>query len=165
MNSNTNKSNSLVWLWLSLLIILVDQVTKYWISHQLMVGEAQPVNSFFSLVLFHNQGSAFNFLSSAGKMAVGIFSLIAVIVSLSIVIWLGKLPAGNKWQACALSFILGGALGNLIDRMIHGYVIDFLFFHYQQYGWPAFNVADSAITTGALMLIIGLFYYRSKRKI
>lgn len=158
------KKNSLGWLCLSALIIILDQTAKYWISQKFMLGEIKPVTDFFSLVLFHNQGAAFSFLNSAGKFAVWIFAVIAAIVSLLIIIWLAKLPAGNKWQACALSLILGGALGNLVDRIAHGYVIDFLFFHYKQFSWPAFNVADSAITIGAFILVVGLFIYRKKGK-
>lgn len=160
---SAQKNKNLAWLWLSVVVIILDQVSKYWIVHKFLLNEAQPVTSFFSLVLFHNEGAAFSFLSSAGSTAVWIFSILAVVIGLLIIVWLTKLPSGKPWQACGLSLILGGALGNLIDRVAHGYVIDFLLFHYKTWAWPAFNIGDSAITVGAFILILSLLFGKKRK--
>ena len=110
----------------------------------------------------HNYGAAFSFLSNANTTwQVIVLSAIALIVAIVILIWLARLPKNKNLTACALSLILGGALGNVYDRMIHGYVVDFLDFHINNYHWPAFNIADSAICIGAVILI--LISFKSKK--
>lgn len=148
------------WLWLSIVVIIIDQISKYFISNHLSFGEIIPITSFFSLTLLHNQGAAFNFLSQTGSIALWLFAIIALVASVFILFWLYKTPLQKKWQSFALALILGGAIGNLIDRFTHGYVIDFLLFHLQQWSWPAFNVADSAVTVGAIMLAIELLFFK-----
>lgn len=149
--------NNLRWIWLSAIVIVLDQVIKLLVTKHLSYGQPIEILPFFNLILAHNTGAAFSFLSSAGGWQKYLFATIAIIVSIVIVIWMSKLHRTNNWTACALSLVLGGALGNLIDRVVHGYVIDFIQLHYHQYYWPDFNVADSAITVGAIMLIVALF--------
>ncbi|MDD2915599.1 MAG: signal peptidase II [Gallionella sp.] len=149
------------WLWLSALVIVLDQLSKAWVSSHFVYGESLYVLGVFNLVLAHNTGAAFSFLNDAGGMQRWLFSGIAVIASVWIVTLLRKHSAETLF-ALALSLILGGALGNLIDRVAYGYVIDFLAFHWEEHYFPAFNIADSAITCGAIALILDSF--RSQRK-
>jgi signal peptidase II len=144
------------WLSLSALVIVLDQLSKAWISSHFVYGESITVLSVFNLVLAHNTGAAFSFLNDAGGIQRWLFSLIAIIASVWIIILLRK-HAAQMLFALALSLILGGALGNLIDRIAYGYVVDFLHFHWDEYYFPAFNLADSAITCGAFMLILDSF--------
>lgn len=144
----------LKWLWLSLLVIVLDQLSKYVVSNFLRLYETVAVLPFFSITLLHNPGAAFSFLAGAGGWQRWLFTLIALVVSIAIIVWLERLPAADKWQAAALSLILGGALGNVMDRLRLGYVVDFLDFYYQQWHWPPFNVADSAITVGVAILLM-----------
>jgi len=149
------------WLWLSALVIVLDQLSKVWISSHFVYGESLYVLGVFNLVLAHNTGAAFSFLNDAGGMQRWLFSGIAVIASVWIVALLRK-HSGQRLFALALSLILGGALGNLIDRIAYGYVVDFLAFHWDEHYFPAFNVADSAITCGAIAIILDSL--RSQRK-
>ncbi len=143
----------LKWLWLSLLVIVLDQLSKYFVSNWLQLYESVAVLPFFNFTLLHNPGAAFSFLADAGGWQRWFFTAIALIVSVVIVAWLRRLPAAEKWQAAALALILGGALGNVIDRMRLGYVVDFLDVYYRQWHWPPFNIADSAITVGVVILL------------
>ena len=140
------------WLALSVFVIVLDQLSKAWITSHFVFGERLPVLGVFDLVLAHNTGAAFSFLSGAGGMQRWLFSIIAVVASAWIV-WLLRRHSAQMLFALALSLILGGALGNLIDRIAYGYVVDFLHFHWDEHYFPAFNLADSAITCGALLLI------------
>ncbi|HSC07327.1 MAG TPA: signal peptidase II [Steroidobacteraceae bacterium] len=140
------------WLALSALIVVADQLTKYAVVHTLAGGRAIEVTPFFNLVLVFNSGAAFSFLSDAAGWQRGLFIAIAVIASVWIVFLLRKYPHQRRF-ALALSLVLAGAVGNVIDRIVIGAVIDFLDFHALGYHWPAFNVADSAITCGAALLI------------
>ncbi|HLA74547.1 MAG TPA: signal peptidase II [Gammaproteobacteria bacterium] len=145
------------WLWLSVLVIVLDQLTKYWASQALQLHEPVAVLPFFNFTLMHNTGAAFSFLNQAGGWQRWFFITIALIVSTVIVLWIRRLPATERWMALALSLIAGGALGNVWDRIQHGYVVDFIDLYYQNWHWPAFNVADSAITVGAVMLVLESF--------
>jgi len=140
------------WLGLSALVIFLDQFTKLWVSRSFAYGENLVVTEFFNLVLVHNRGAAFSFLSGAGGWQRWFFSVIAVLAS-GWMIWLLRKHRQDPLFCFALSLILGGALGNLIDRVAYGYVVDFLDFYWQMYHFPAFNVADSAVTCGAALLI------------
>jgi len=144
------------WLGLSVLVVVLDQLSKYWISSRFSYGESMYVLDIFNLVLVHNTGAAFSLLSDAGGMQRWLFSVIAIVASVWIV-WLLHKHQHQKLFALALSMILGGALGNLIDRIAYGYVLDFLDFHWNTYHFAAFNLADSAITCGAFLLIIEAF--------
>jgi signal peptidase II len=140
------------WLALAMIVIVADQITKGAITSQFAYGESLQLTSFFNLVLAYNTGAAFSFLADAGGWQRWFFALVAVVASLIIVYFLRK-HADEPGFCIALSLILGGALGNLIDRILLGHVIDFLDFHAAGYHWPAFNVADSAITIGAVILV------------
>jgi signal peptidase II len=144
------------WLSLSAVVIVLDQLSKAWITSHFAFGESGYVLSVFNLVLAHNTGAAFSFLNEAGGMQRWLFSFIAIIASVWIV-WLLRKHSAQVLFALALSMILGGALGNLIDRLTYGYVVDFLSFHWDEHYFPAFNLADSAITCGAFLLIIDSF--------
>ncbi|MBZ0094633.1 MAG: signal peptidase II [Sulfuricella sp.] len=140
------------WLALSAAVIVLDQLTKQWVSQSLAFGEVMPVAPFFNLVLAHNAGAAFSFLAGAGGWQRGFFIGIAVVAA-AVIVHLLRKHRGEKLFSLALALILGGALGNLIDRILLGHVVDFLDFYVQNYHWPAFNVADMAITGGAGLLI------------
>ena len=141
------------WLWLSALVIVLDQLSKAWISNHFAYGESLTILSIFNLVLAHNTGAAFSFLHDAGGVQRWLFSIIAIAASVWIVALLRRHSAQTLFSL-ALSLILGGALGNLIDRIVYGYVVDFLHFHWGEHYFPAFNLADSAITCGALLMIL-----------
>ena len=141
------------WLALSAFVIVLDQLSKGWITNHFIFGESLTVLSVFDLVLAHNTGAAFSFLSDAGGMQRWLFGIIAIVASVWIV-WLLRRHSMQTLFALALSMILGGALGNLIDRIAYGYVVDFLHFHWNEHYFPAFNIADSAITCGAFLLIL-----------
>ena len=149
------KSNTPLWTWLSLatIIILLDQFTKILIVGAYRLGDSTQVTSFFNIVRVHNEGAAFSFLAQAGGWQRWFFTAIGAIAVIAIV-WMLRSHAGQKLFAFALSLILGGAVGNVIDRMWYGYVVDFLDFHAAGIHFPAFNVADSAITCGAICLIL-----------
>ena len=163
MQSNTSSSGALKWLWITAIVIVLDQVTKLAVARAFTLHEQLPLTPWFNLTLAHNPGAAFSFLSDAGGWQRWFFTTIALGVSVAIVIWLKRLPASDRWMAVALALILGGALGNVWDRITLGYVIDFLDFYVGQWHWPVFNVADSAITIGAVMLgIDALFFAKEK---
>jgi len=140
------------WLGISAAIVALDLYTKHLVQSSFAYGEHVAITSFFDLVLFHNEGAAFSFLAGAGGWQRLFFSAFAIIASGVIIHLLRKHPE-KKLFCFALSLVLGGALGNLYDRLTLGYVVDFLFFHYETYYWPAFNVADSAITVGVILLL------------
>ena len=142
------------WLWLSLLVVLFDQITKIWISSTLTLNHPVNILPFFDLRLLHNPGAAWSILATAGEWKRWFLSGLAIIVSGIIVVWLIRLNGQQRWLACGLALVLGGALGNVIDRLIYGYVIDFIDIYYYNWHWPAFNIADSAISVGAVMLLI-----------
>ena len=149
-----NNAGMLKWLWLSVLVIVLDQLTKSVASAELFMH--QPVNIFpgFNFTLMHNEGAAFSFLSDASGWQRWFLATIAISVSVGIIIWLKKLSVDQTLMAISLAMILGGAIGNLWDRLLLGYVIDFIDVYWQQYHWPAFNIADSAITVGAVLFVI-----------
>jgi signal peptidase II len=148
-----------LWLGLALLVILADQITKTLVMGQFALGDSVGINSFFNLVRAHNSGAAFSFLASASGWQRWFFVGLGAVASVFIVWMLRKYPSQRLFCA-AISLILGGALGNVIDRLLHGYVVDFLQFHWSFLAplfpggfFPAFNIADSAITLGAIGLI------------
>ncbi len=142
------------WLWLSAAVVALDQATKYLVTRHFELHEAVEILPFFSLVLVHNTGAAFSMLHDAGGWQRWGLSALAVAVSIAIMLWLPRLRMPSWRLPLALALILGGTLGNLCDRLALGYVIDFLDFYIGTRHWPAFNVADSAITVGALLLIV-----------
>ncbi|MGH8633422.1 MAG: signal peptidase II [Burkholderiales bacterium] len=140
------------WLALAALIVVADQLAKYAAVQHLAINKAVAVTPFFNLVLVYNSGAAFSILSDAAGWQRGLFVAIALIASAWIVFLLRKYPHQRRF-ALALSLVLAGAVGNVIDRILIGAVIDFLDFHALGYHWPAFNIADSAITCGAVLLV------------
>jgi signal peptidase II len=148
-------SNSMLkWLWLSALVVVLDLASKALATHYLVLYQPVPVFPGFNWLLAHNFGAAFNFLSNESGWQRWFFSVIAVSVSVGITIWIKRLNSTQTWLAAALALVLGGALGNLWDRVTLGYVVDFIDVYYQQRHWPAFNLADSAISVGAVLLVI-----------
>jgi len=147
----------LKWLWLSALVAALDLATKAVASHYLVLYQPVPVFPGFNWTLAHNSGAAFSFLASESGWQRWFFSVIALVVSIGITIWIKRLKPTETWLAVALALVLGGAVGNLWDRVTLGYVVDFIDVYYQQSHWPAFNIADSAISVGAVLLIIDSF--------
>ena len=150
-------NSMLKWLWLSLLALVLDQWSKHIIDGSMQLYQSIPVLPYFNLTYVHNTGAAFSFLSQAGGWQRWFFAALAFTVSVVITIWLARLNKHESLLAAALSLILGGAVGNLIDRLLYGYVIDFLDVYYQNWHWPAFNIADSAITVGVVLMIAESF--------
>jgi signal peptidase II len=146
------------WLAVSGFVIVLDYVTKALILSSFRPGEEKVITSFFSLVLAFNTGAAFSFLAGAGGWQRWFLATIALVASV-VIIWLLK-RGGDRWYCLGLALILGGAIGNLWDRLTIGKVVDFLLFHYAGWSYPAFNVADSAITVGAGLLIIDSLFSR-----
>ena len=140
------------WLALSAAIIAADLATKGWMSSIFRYGEVREVTSFFNLVLVHNTGAAFSFLAGAGGWQRWFFAIVSILISVALVVMMRR-HAHNRLLAGALALVLGGALGNLHDRLRFGYVVDFIQVHAGGYYWPAFNVADSAITIGVVLLL------------
>ena len=155
----------LKWIWLAIVVIVLDQLTKYIASTSLEMFQPVAVMPMFNWTLMHNTGAAFSFLADAGGWQRWFFAVIAVVVSVVLVMWIKRLEQHEKWQAIALALILGGAIGNVIDRVWLGYVVDFIQVYYQQWYWPAFNIADSAISIGVAMIIIdSIREYRAEKK-
>ena len=164
------KLGMLKWLWITAVFVVIDQVTKQWAEHSLIKFKPVEIMPNLNLYLAHNEGAAFSFLSDADGWQRWFFTVIALVVSTALIYWMKTLKPHEKASAIGLAFILSGALGNVIDRILFGHVIDFIQFYYQadsclpgfsfhslmqtgQCIWPAFNVADSAITVGATILI------------
>lgn len=154
-----------LWLLVSLLVIAADQLTKMQVTDALTLYQRVPVLPFLDIVRLHNTGAAFSFLSGASGWQRWLFSGIAIVVSAGLLWWLFSLPPrGKTVLALGLALLLGGAIGNLIDRVVHGYVVDFILVYYREWSYPAFNIADSAITCGvALVLFDGLVLERRAR--
>jgi len=143
----------LQWLGLAFIILIADQFTKVLIVGFYQLGDSTQVTSFFNVVRVHNSGAAFSFLAGASGWQRWFFTVIGMLAA-ALILWMLKSHAGQKLFAFALACILGGAIGNVIDRVLYGYVVDFLDFHWRSWHFPAFNLADSAITIGAACLIL-----------
>jgi signal peptidase II len=143
----------LLWLGIAVIVVLLDQVSKITMSRLLVYGQSEMITPYFNLVMVYNQGAAFSFLANSGGWQRWFFSGLAFVVSL-VIIWMLYKNATQRLFCWALTLILGGAVGNLIDRVLYGHVIDFLDFHIGTLHWPAFNVADSAITVGAALFVL-----------
>ncbi|KTD24808.1 signal peptidase II [Legionella lansingensis] len=146
----------LPWFVLSIVVVLLDQWSKYWAATTLVPYQPEPLLPMLNFTLAFNSGAAFSFLSGTGDWHRWFFAGFSVLMSLFLIIWMLRLPVRAKLQSFALSLILGGALGNLYDRAILGQVIDFVDLYYKNYHWPVFNLADSAICMGAFLLLVDL---------
>lgn len=151
-----NVRSALPWLGLSAIVIVLDLYTKHVIQQSFVYGEHLPVTGFFDLVRYHNTGAAFSFLADAGGWQHGFFTAVSTLAS-AVMVYLLVKHSEKKLFCFGLALVLGGALGNLYDRLTLGYVVDFLLFYYQQWAWPAFNVADSAICVGVGLLMLDSF--------
>jgi signal peptidase II len=153
------------WLGVSALVILLDWITKQRVSEALELYRPQEVLSWLNITLAHNYGAAFSFLSDAGGWQRGFFIVLASLVSVVLLVWLLRLPREEWRTGLGLALVLGGAIGNLVDRVQLGYVVDFIDVHFGGWHYPAFNVADSAITCGVILLLLdAVFLSRSARK-
>jgi signal peptidase II len=145
------------WLWVSVVVLLVDQCTKLLADAMLVLHQQVAVIPYLALFKAYNPGAAFSFLSDASGWQRWFFVVLAIIVIAVLLVWLWRLSAAEAATSLALSLILGGAVGNLIDRLVYGYVIDFIDVYYGSWHWPAFNVADAAISVGAFLLLLDAF--------
>jgi signal peptidase II len=148
-----SQGGMLQWLGLALILLLADQFTKLLILGAYQLGDSTVVTSFFNVVRVHNHGAAFSFLAGASGWQRWFFTALGVVAA-CVIVWLLRAHPGQKLFCFAMACILGGALGNVIDRVVYGYVVDFLDFHWRGMHFPAFNLADSAITVGAIGLIL-----------
>jgi len=151
------RTHSAAWLWLSVAVIGLDQATKFLVTRFLELYDRVEVLPVLDFTLLHNTGAAFSMLANASGWQRNFFIGLAFAVSAMLLVWIWRTPRGEKLLPFALALILGGALGNVIDRILHGYVIDFVHVHWGEAYFPAFNVADSAITIGAILLIVDAF--------
>ncbi len=151
--TSSSRWHWLRWLWLSALVILIDQTSKHAISGAFQFGESREIFSWFNLVLAHNTGAAFSFLADKPGWQREFFSVLTVVIT-GVLLWMLRGQHSNRLLALALSLVIGGALGNLIDRLRFGFVVDFIDWHAGDAHWPAFNMADSAICLGAALLIL-----------
>jgi signal peptidase II len=150
---SNNRQTFLLWLGLSSFILILDQLTKVIAKNSLFEGVSQPVTSFLNWTLVYNSGAAFSFLAQAGGWQRWFFTSVGIIAAL-IMIWLIRKNSHQTIFSLALSLVLSGAIGNVIDRIIYGAVVDFVDVHYMGWHWPAFNIADSAISIGVILLIV-----------
>ena len=151
------RTHPAAWLWLSVAVIVLDQATKFLVARFLDLYERVEVLPVLDFTLLHNTGAAFSILAGASGWQRWFFIVLAGAVSLALVVWLWRLPRGDRLIAVALALVLGGALGNLIDRVRHGYVVDFIHAHWGAAYFPAFNIADSSISIGAALLLLDAF--------
>ena len=152
-----------LWLALAAVLIALDLWTKQLASQNLELYRPQVITSWLNLTLAHNEGAAFSFLAGAGGWQRWFFTVVAVVVSVVLLVWLKRLPHHARLLPVALTLVLAGALGNMVDRIRQGYVVDFIDIHFQGWHWPAFNVADSVIVTGVILLLIEGFIPRRGR--
>jgi len=158
---NIERTHPAAWLWLSLAMVALDQATKFLVTRFLGLYERVEVLPVLDFTHVRNTGAAFSMLAGASGWQRWFFITLSSVVSAALTIWLFRLPRGRRMFAISLSLILGGAIGNLIDRILHGFVIDFVHAHWGAAYFPAFNVADSAITIGAVLLILDSFRAKS----
>lgn len=160
----TLKQSGVRWLWLALLVFVADIGIKLVVMNSMGYGWENRIEilPFFNLLYVHNYGAAFSFLSDQAGWQRWFFTAIAFVVTGLLAFWMRRLPVSDKWNNIAYALIIGGAVGNVFDRVVHGFVVDYLDFYWGNYHWPAFNLADSAICIGAAMIILGSF--RSSKK-
>jgi signal peptidase II len=152
-----SRLSQLYWLLLSVAVVIADQLSKYIITEALNFHEVVPFIPFLNITWTHNTGAAFGFLNDAGGLQQWLFAIVAISMTLVMTIWLYRLPSSDRWTACALALIIGGALGNLWDRLVLGYVVDFIDFYIRDWHFATFNIADMAICIGAGILVLLTF--------
>ncbi len=148
------------WYVLSIIVVLIDQATKYWVGVSLIPYKPVPIFPMFNITLAYNTGAAFSFLSGTGDWHRWFFAGFSLFISIILVVWLWRTPNSDRLQSAGISLILGGAIGNLLDRGIYGYVVDFIDLYYEHHHFATFNIADSAICIGAALLILDLLVHR-----
>ena len=159
------KESALPWLWLTVVFIVIDQVTKQWVANTFDYAESLAVIPYFHITYVHNPGAAFSFLADQPGWQRWFFTTVSVVASIIFLVWMSRTPKVNTLLSIALAFMLSGAVGNLIDRALFGYVIDFIDVYVFGYNYPVFNIADSAIFIGAALMIIESFKEeRAKKK-
>lgn len=158
------RERNVAWFLLSFIVIVIDQFSKYVVSLYVQPYDSLPVMPMFNLTLVYNTGAAFSFLGQAGAWHHWFFLIFTMIASTAIIVWVTRLKSSDKMQLFALSLILGGAIGNLIDRIHHGYVIDFIDLYYKNHHFAIFNLADSAITVGTVILAIDLCFFQKNHE-
>lgn len=152
------KQSGLRWYWIVVLAFVADQLSKQWILANFDLYESVKLLPIFNLTYVRNYGAAFSFLHDAGGWQRWMFTLVAVGFSVVLTIWLRRLPAEKRLLSVAYTLVIGGALGNLVDRLVHGFVVDFLDFYWNTSHYPAFNIADSAICVGAVLIVWEAFF-------
>jgi len=162
MSEKIEKSG-LRWLWVTLLLVILDQATKYWTVQVLDLYESYEILSFFNFTYARNYGAAFSFLGDAGGWQRYLFTTVAFVISAFLLYSLKKNNVNKRWENIAFALVLSGAIGNVMDRLMFGYVVDFLDFDLGFYRWPTFNVADIAIFIGAAMIILASFIYPEEK--
>ncbi|WP_192867810.1 signal peptidase II [Thaumasiovibrio subtropicus] len=155
----TLKQSGIRWLWLAVLVFVADIGSKLLVMNTMTYGWNGRIEilPFFNLLYVHNYGAAFSFLSDAGGWQRWFFTLIAFVVCGVLLYWMRKSSIAQRMENCAYAMVIGGALGNVFDRLVHGYVVDFLDFYVGDYHWPAFNIADAAICVGGALIILDSF--------
>ncbi len=151
-----SKKTALSWLWLSAFIVLLDQVSKYWVVNHLLYQDSIYLLPFLNVTHVYNSGAAFAFLSRAGGWQIYFFAALAFVITIFFMLWLRRTPRNFYWRAMGLALIIGGAVGNLIDRVLLHYVVDFIDFHIKGWHFATFNIADAAVSVGALCLLISI---------
>ncbi len=152
------------WLWLSFFVVILDQATKALVIGMVKLQDTIELLPILDIVYLENTGAAFSILAQAGGWQRWFFIILGLVVSIVLMVWLRRIRAEQILLAVGLSLVLGGALGNVIDRVMHGYVVDFIYFHWRQHYFPAFNVADTAISVGAGFLLLDAFRESGSKK-
>ncbi|MGF1910493.1 signal peptidase II [Vibrio kasasachensis] len=167
MTETSLRQSGVRWLWLALILFVADIAIKYVVMNNMGYGWKNSIEilPFFNLTYVHNYGAAFSFLSDQSGWQRWFFTAIAFAVTAMLTYWMSKLPAKEKWNNIAYAMIIGGAIGNVYDRIMHGYVVDYLHFYIGDFHWPAFNLADSTICIGAAMIILDGFISKDKAKV
>ena len=155
----------IAYFMISIVTIILDQVTKWIASANLAMHDPVPVMPSSNFTLMHNYGAAFSFLSNAGGWQRWFFTIVAAVISVVLIVWIVRLKPHEKWLGIGLSLVLGGAIGNLIDRVSYGYVVDFIQWYYDRFYWPAFNIADSAIFVGTGILLCSTFFVKEEQEV
>lgn len=159
----TNEKSGLRWLWISVIMLIIDQATKYWTVQALDLYESYEILSFFNFTYARNYGAAFSFLGDAGGWQRYLFTAVAFVISGYLLYALKQNKVTKRWENISFALVLSGAIGNVMDRILFGYVVDFLDFDLGFYRWPTFNVADIAIFIGAAMIILSSFIYPDEK--